>query len=316
MGAHKYSGIDKAAILLMGLGHELAAEIVKHFTPDEVKRIGAAMQRLRAVDQDTYEAILKEFSASLQKPRPRTVGMTPEFAKIFPGVNGTHLEAVELVDGETLAKIISREHPQTIALVLAHLDPQKCAETLKALPQPMHADLLMRVANLESVSPEEIEALDQHLREEIASLNRFGKKKVGGVEKVASILNAVDRATESAILSQIAERHPDLSSDIKNRMFVFDDLARIEPRAMQELIKAVPQKLWTLALRTASDGVKNLVFQNMSQRGAQMLREDMEAMGKVKVADVTTAQRDILAAAKKLEADGKITLTVGLDEYV
>lgn len=316
MGAPKHSAVDKAAILLLGMGHELAAEIMKHLSPEELKRVGNAMHRLGVLEREVFEKVLREFTNSLQTARHTKVSMTPEFAKMFPGLEEARLQSADLVDGETLAKILEREHPQTIALVLAHLSPEKGAAMLKALPHDQHAALLMRLATLESVSREELEALDQHLEEEISRMNHYGKKKVGGVEKVASILNAIDRTKESAILAQIAERHPTLSDDIKSHMFVFDDLARLDARAIQELIKAVPQKLWTLALRGANEAIQKLVFENMSKRGADMLREDMAAMGKVKLSDALAAQGEILAMAKKLDADGKISLAAGTDEYV
>lgn len=331
MGAPKYSGADKAAILLMALGEDIAAEIFKHMSEEEIRRVASAMQRLKQVDQVAFEQVLAEFSRNLEKTTPYpadgTAFLRDAISRAIPGERGQHLAnamaqndvrltAVDLVDAETLAAIIAKEQPQTIAIVLAHLDAQKCSETLQHLPVEDKTGLIMRIAHLQSVTREYVQELDEHLREEIANMRSIGKKKIGGINKVAAILNVIDRNSEQNILSKINERDPSLGEQIRAQMFVFSDLAHLSDRDMQTLIKSVPQEKWLLALRNATDTVKAHVFKNMSERAAKMLQEDMAAMAKAKLSDVEAAQTEILNRAKKLEDEGKISLARNKDEYV
>ncbi len=332
MGAPKYSGADKAAILLMGLGEDLAAEIFKHMSEHEIRRVASAMQRLKEIDPNSFQQVLVEFQQNLKKAPRTQLQDGPEFlrhaiARALPGEKGkalademaqgdVRLTAVDLVDAETLAALIAKEHPQTIAIVLAHLDAKKCGETLRHLPVEDKTSLIMRIANLQSISRDYIEELDQHLRQEIAHLGSRGKKKIGGINKVAAILNVIDRTSEQSILAKINELDPSLGEQIRAQMFVFDDLIHLTDRDLQTLIKSVPQEKWLLALRTASDAIKTHVFKNMSERAAKMLQEDMAAMTRAKVTDVEAAQGEILNRAKKLEDEGKISLARNKDDYV
>lgn len=331
MGAPKYSGADKAAILLMGLGEELAAEIFKHMPDEEVRRVAVAIQRLKQVDPNVFEQVLAEFSHNLEKATPHstdgTAFLRDAIGRALPGERGQNLvkemaqrevrlTAVDLVDAETLATLIAKEQPQTIAIVLAHLDAKKCSETLQHLPTEDKTGLIMRIAHLQSVTREYVQELDQHLREEIANMGSIGKKKIGGVNKVAAILNVIDRGSEQSILAKINERDPSLGEQIRAQMFVFNDLTHLSDRDMQTLIKAIPQEKWLLALRNATDTVKSHVFKNMSERAAKMLQEDIAAMPKAKLSDVEAAQGEVLQRAKRLEDEGKISLARNKDEYV
>jgi flagellar motor switch protein FliG len=187
---------------------------------------------------------------------------------------------------------------------------------MKMLPETLHTEILLRIAKLESVQPEIIDEIDDVLRNEIQSMGSVATQKIGGVEPLAEMLNLIDKATEEQILDGLEERDPDLADQIRQLMFVFDDLVKIDERGIQELIKNVNNDKWKIALKTASENVSELVFKNMSTRAAEMLREDIEAMGAVKLADVEAMQFEIVQVARKLEEEGKIIIASGDSAYV
>lgn len=327
MGTKKYTGAQKAAILLLSFGEEISAEIFKHMNEFEIKRIGSAMSRLGRLEQDIIDQIILEFYQILQQNRKFFYGGN-EFTKKVIGSafkggeadelieqlalsSSANLDSLELIDPRTLATFIRSEHPQTIALILSHLDPKKCGETLKLLPESLHTEIMLRIANLDSVAPEIIDEIDDVLRNEIQAMGSISTQKLGGVEPLAEMLNLIDKQTEEQILDNLEERDPDLAEQIRQLMFVFDDIVKIDDRGIQELIKAVPNDKWKIALKTASEGVKELVFKNMSERAALMLKEDMESMGAVKLSDVEAIQFEVVSMARKLEEEGKIIINSG-----
>lgn len=329
MPTNKYSGAQKAAILLMAFGEEISAEIFKNMTEFEIKRIGSAMSRLGRTDQEIVDEIMMEFYEILQQNKKYFYGGGDLTKKIIGNAfkggdadqiieqlalgSSANLDSLELIDPKTLANFIRNEHPQTIALILAHLDPKKCGETLKLLPEGQHTEILLRIANLEAVAPEIIDEIDDVLRNEIQAMGSISTQKIGGVEPIAEMLNLIDKATEEQILDNLEERDPDLADQIRQLMFVFDDLVKVDDRGIQELIKNVSNDKWKVALKTASEAVKDLIFKNMSDRAATMLREDMEAMSAVKLSDVEAMQYEIVQIARKLEEEGKIIIASGGD---
>jgi flagellar motor switch protein FliG len=332
LATNKYTGAQKAAILLLSFGEEISAEIFKHMTEFEIKRIGGAMSRLGRLEEDIVEQIIAEFYQILQNNTKFFYGgndfTRQVIGQAFKGGeaddlieslalgSSANLDALELIDPKTLATFIRSEHPQTIALILAHLDPKRCGETMKLLPETLHTEILLRIAKLESVQPEIIDEIDDVLRNEIQSMGSVSTQKIGGVEPLAEMLNLIDKATEEQILDSLEERDPDLADQIRQLMFVFDDLVKIDERGIQELIKNVNNDKWKIALKTASENVSELVFNNMSTRAAEMLREDIEAMGAVKLADVEAMQFEIVQVARKLEEEGKIIIASGDSAYV
>lgn len=327
MGANKYSGAQKAAILLLSFGEDVSAEIFKHMNEFEIKRIGSAMSRLGRLEQDIIDQVIMEFYQILQQNRKFFYGGN-EFTKKVIGSafkggeaddlieqlalsSSANLDSLELIDPRTLATFIRSEHPQTIALILAHLDPKKCGESLKLLPESLHTEIMLRIANLDSVAPEIIDEIDDVLRNEIQAMGSISTQKLGGVEPLAEMLNLIDKQTEEQILDNLEERDPDLAEQIRQLMFVFDDIVKIDDRGIQELIKAVPNDKWKIALKTASESVRELVFKNMSERAALMLREDMESMGAIKLSDVEAVQFEVVSTARKLEEEGKIIIASG-----
>lgn len=324
MASQVNTGSQKAAILLLSFGEDISSEIFKHLNEFEVRRIGTAMSRLGRLEEDVVKSVINEFHEILKKNKQFLYGGT-EYTKKLIGnafktdkadklieqlsLSATNLDCLELIEPRTLAEFIRNEHPQTIALILAYLDPIKCGETVKLLPDSLHTEVLMRMANIESVSPEIVEEINEVLRSEIQTIGTATSEKVGGVESIAEVMNVLDKATEEELLDNLEERDPDLAEDIRQLMFVFDDLVKIDDRGIQELIKAVSTEKWKIALKTCSEAVQELVFKNMSERAAAMLKEDMEAMPAVKLSDVETAQYDIVQAARKLEEEGKIIMT-------
>lgn len=327
MATNKYTGAQKAAILLLSFGEDISAEIFKNMTEFEIKRIGSAMSRLGRMDQDIVDEIIMEFYQIIQQNRKFFYGGNDFTMKVIGSAfkggdaeeiidqlalgSAANLDSLELIDPRTLATFIRSEHPQTIALILAHLDAKKCGETLKLLPDSLHTEVMLRIANLDAVQPEIIDEIDDVLRSEIQAMGSIHTQKIGGVEPIAEMLNLIDKSTEEQILDNLEERDPDLAEQIRQLMFTFDDLVKIDDRGVQELIKSVSNDKWKVALKTASEPVKDLIFSNMSERAAAMLSEDMEAMAAVKLADVESTQFEVVQVARKLEDEGKIIINSG-----
>lgn len=327
MATNKYTGAQKAAILMLSFGEDVSAEIFKNMNEFEIKRIGSAMSRLGRLEQEIVDEVMLEFYEILQQNRKFFYGGNDFTKKVigsaFKGGNAdeiieqlslgssANLDSLELIDPRTLATFIRNEHPQTIALILAHLDAKKCGETLKLLPESLHTEVMIRIANLDAVAPEIIDEIDDVLRNEIQAMGSISTQKIGGVEPLAEMLNLIDKATEQQILDSLEERDPELAEQIRQLMFVFDDLVKIDDRGIQELVKAVPQDKWKVALKTASESVRDLIFRNMSDRAATMLKEDMEAMAAVKLSDVESVQSEVVQVARKLEEEGKIIIATG-----
>lgn len=329
--AQNFTGAQKAAILLLSFGEEISAEIFKHLNEFEIKRIGTSMSRLGRLEEEVVDEVILEFYGILQQHKQFFYGGSEYTKKVlgaaFKGgeaeelidqlsLASATLESLSMIDPRTLAGFIRNEHPQTIALILAHLDPIKFAETLKVLPESLHVEVLFRVANLDAVAPEIIDEIDEVLRQEVQAMGSISTDKIGGVNSVADMLNVMDKATEEELLDGLEERDPDLAEQIRKLMFVFDDLAKLDEKSIQEVVKSVSQDKWRVALKTASDPVKDLVFKNMSERAATMLAEDMEAMGAVKLSDVEAVQYEILQVCRKLEEEGKIVISAEAGAYV
>jgi flagellar motor switch protein FliG len=329
MANAKYTGAQKAAILMLSFGEEISAEIFNSMTEFEIKRIGTAMSRLGRLDNDIVDQIMMEFYGIIQQNKKFFYGGN-EFTKKVIGTafkggeadelieqlalgSQANLDSLELIDPRSLANFIRNEHPQTVALILAHLDNKKCGEVLKLLPESIHTEVLIRIANLDAVQPEIIDEIDDVLRQEVNAMGTVATQKIGGVEPIAGMLNLMDKASAEQLLDSFEERDPDLAEQIRQLMFVFDDLVKIDDRGIQELIKNVNNDKWKIALRTASEAVKELVFKNMSERAAVMLKEDMEASGAVKLSDVEAAQLEVINIARKLEGEGKIVIQGGGD---
>ena len=326
-------GPQKAAILLLTMGEDFTADIFRQLDDREIKNLGRAMSKISNVTPNQVQEVLGEFYDEVTAPTELRIkgdsffkssisrAITDDRAEgLMEDVNSEvgpiPFESLRDVDAKVLTNFIRNEHPQTIALILAHLDPGKGAEILSDFPEQLQTDVVLRVAELDSVPPQMVEEIEQVLREEITALGSVGSRKLGGAQTVAEILNQVDQATENAILSKIEEDKMDLANDIRKLMFVFDDLENVDDRGIRAILKEVNNEELTLALKTSAEDLKNKILSNLSERAADMIKEDLEVMGPVKLADVEKAQQAILRVAKKLEAEGKIVIGKGGGEDV
>jgi len=329
MVADKITGRQKAAIFLFAIGEELASEIVKKLDEEEIKKLGGSMSKLFSVTPKTLDSVFGEFNelaSSINRPIPIGPAGSSRFIKnvltkaVEEGKAKILLEEMQeegkwnlfekirRLEPKTLANFIKNEHPQTISIILAHLDPAQSAAILEDFPLPLQTEVIYRIAELENVPPGILEEIDQTLQEEISMLENVEGRKVGGVRSVAEILNKVDGSIETAILKGIEEQKQGLADEIRRLMFVFEDLAQVDDRGIMAILKEVTNDVLQLALKTASDELKEKIFKNMSERASQMMKEDLEVMGPVRLKDVEIAQQTVIKAAKKLESEGKIVL--------
>lgn len=323
MAARKFNPSQKAAILLLSLGEELAAEIFRGMDETEVRSVGGALKQLGKVEQAEIDAVVNEFLSVLNT---KTTGLnrdTAAFAQkaiqlAFKGDRGQKLteqlgrgpvkmRSLEVADSTTMARILQNEHPQTIAMILAHATSDKASAILLQLHESLRTEIMIRMSKLEPIDPDVVADIDQHLLKEIERMGFANQRKLGGPRKVAEILNHLDK-DGLRLLEKIEERNPDLSEDIRQKMFTFDDLIMIDSRGIQEIVKVVPRGTLTLALRASTDVIKKLFYKNMSERSAKMLADDIEALGPQKQSDILKAQREILNEVRKLEEDGRLVI--------
>jgi flagellar motor switch protein FliG len=327
--AERITGPQKAAIFLFAIGEELASEIVKKLDEEEIKRLGGSMSQLFSITPKMLDSVFTEFN-ELASSINRSMSIGPAGSSQFikniltkageEGKAKTLLEEmqeegkwnlfqrIKQLDPKTLANFIKNEHPQTISIILAHLDAAQSAAVLEDLPSPLQIEVVYRIAELEKVPPAILEEIDQVLQKEISLVENMEGRKVGGIGSVAEILNQVDGSTETSILKGIEEQKQGLADEIRKLMFVFEDLLQVDDRGIMAILKEVTNEVLQVALKTASEELKEKIFKNMSERAAQMMKEDLEVMPPVRLKDVETAQQSIIKAAKKLESEGKIVM--------
>lgn len=325
-------GFDKAGILVNYLGRDVLKVLFKRMDDADIRKLINVMAKYRVVPVHVTKKVLEEFyemiseteeyifseSVSHKESIVDAVGEDRARAilgglNLSSGVNRT-LESLEMVDAKSLATFLVNEHPQTVAVILAHLEPEKKGEVLKRLPEALQAEVVLRMANLEHVDPELIQEIDRVLKNQLANTATVEQSALGGVQPVAEMLNVMDKNTETSIMSRLEEKDPLLAEEIRKLMFVFDDITKIDDRGIQTLLKEVPNDKLLLALKTANDDIKNKIFKNISQRAAEMLREDLSNMGPSRLSDVEGAQQEIVNAARRLEAEGKILIARGGSE--
>lgn len=322
------SGPQKASILLLAMGEEFTAEVFKRLKEDEIKELARQMTNVEPVSGDIVENLVTEFQGFVSSGSLRGLAVDGnEFFKkavnhAFKGEQAQNIlqdieqewklnffQKIRRLDSRTVVNFIKSEHPQTIALVLAHLEQSQAAGIIMDLPQNIQADILMRIAMLEKVSPEVIEEIDKAIQEELTVIGGTeGAHTIGGIQTAAEILNQTDRATEASIMEQIEEQKQDLANEIRKRMFIFEDLLQVDDRSIMAILKEVSSDELKMALKTASEELKDKIFRNMSSRAAEMLKEDMEIAGPARLRDVELAQQAIIKVAKRLESEGKIML--------
>ena len=323
------TGIEKSALLLNVLGNQVTAQVFKKMKDNDVKRLVSAMGSVTKVPIPVVKQVLEAFYTEISEEDTLIFGhaqgrdfvlqtLGEERAKTVLGqlsvVEGSRtLEALELVDSRTLSNFLVNEHPQTIALILAHLEPSKKCEVLKRLPEAIQTEVVLRISNLDFISPSLIAQVDEVLKQELATLGSIDTQQLGGVAPIAEMLNVMDKTSEQNIMARVEEKDPQLAEEIRKLMFVFDDIVFIDDRGMQTLLKEVPNDKLVMALKTAPDEIKDKILKNISKRAADLLKEDLESMGPVRISDVEAAQQEIINVAKRLEAEGKIMISRGGD---
>ncbi|MBK7844874.1 MAG: flagellar motor switch protein FliG [Bdellovibrionales bacterium] len=325
-------GFEKAAILLNYLGAEAAKTLFKHTEDAEIRKLLATMQKYRIVPVEVTKRVLEEyyemvsetseyiFSEKTTNKETVVDAVGEERARGILGhlnVNSPaqrQLESLEMVDAKSLSNFLINEHPQTIAVILAHLEPEKKGEVLKRLPETLQSEVVLRLANLDHVAPELIAEVDRVLKAELASVGTVEQAALGGVQPVAEMLNVMDKNTETAIMARIEEKDPILAEEIRKLMFVFEDIVKIDDRGIQTLLKEVPNDKLLLALKTANEEIRLKIFKNISQRAANLLKDDLSNLGPSRLSDVETAQVEIVNVARRLETEGKILIARGGSE--
>jgi len=323
------TGLEKSAVLLNSLGNQMTAQVFRFMRDNDVKLLVNEMGRVEKVAIPVVKKILEEFYGEISEETNLIFGhaagkefiletLGEDRAKTVLGqlsiVGGSNsLEALELVDPRTLANFLVNEHPQTIALVLAYLEPNKKCDVLRRLPENIQTEVVLRISNLDYISPELIAQVDEVLKQELATLGSIDTQQLGGVQPIADMLNVMDKSNEQNIMSRVEEKDPQLAEEIRKLMFVFEDLIFIDDKGMQTLLKEVPNDKLVIALKTAPEEIKDKIFRNISKRAADILKEDLSSMGPSRLSDVEEAQQQIVTIAKKLEAEGKIMISRGGD---
>lgn len=318
------NGTDQAAILLLTLGEQEAAEILKHMSARDVQRVGTAMAALDGVTREEVSAVLQQFSTTVETHTSLGVGVDDYLRKVMTAALGEDraasvierilggrssrgLEAMKWMDPRAVAEMMRNEHPQIVAIVLAYLDPDQGAAVLAQLPEMARADILMRIATLDGIQPNALNELDEMMEKQFAGTTTKAST-FGGPKVAANIINNLDSSQEAAIMGRINQIDDILGAKIQDLIFTFADLRQVDDRGMQELLRQVPGDQLLLALKAADPELKDKIFANMSQRAAEMLRDDLEAKGPVRISEVETAQKEILAVAKRLADAGTIAL--------
>ena len=332
----KYTGPEKAAILLMTLGEETAAQVLANMDEREIQNIGNYMSALGDVDLSVMEMVTKEFYDLVQSgggglgvggkdflKNALMQAMDPSKATNIlnnittPGEElGGGLETVRMLEPKVISSFLVSEHPQTAAIILAHLDPAVASHALSELPEKNRMEIVHRLATLERVAPNVIRDLDEALQAEFRTSGAVSGNKLGGVAVAAAVMGKLDRTTETTILNAMDEVDQELADEIRNLRFTFEDILKIDDGGIQLIMKEINQEDLLIALKTASDELKEKLYENMSDRAGQMLKEDLESLGPTKITDVEQAQQKIIAVCKKMEEEGKIMMGGGGEEMV
>lgn len=326
-------GAKKAAILTVCMGDAASAEILKELDEEEVAAIGREVARLQNVTAEDGEQVLEEFyqlamaqdyvlKGGVDYARKiLTKAFGPDSArKILDrllkqiGADAANFDALQKADPQQLAKFIHNEHPQTIALVLSHLNSSQAAGLLFSLPGDLRADVALRMANLDQISPDIISKIASIIGQKLKALGEMSRESYGGVRAVAEMFNRLDSSCSKDILENIEGRDPTLAETIRHLMFVFEDLLLIDQNGIKEILGRIDRKILTVALKGTSDQLKDHFLECMSQRGAEMLREDMEALGPIKIKEVESAQQQIIAVVRQMEAEGVLSLKGAVGE--
>lgn len=318
-------GTTRAAILLLSLGEADAAQVLKHMGPKEVQRIGMAMATLKNVNKDQVADVLGNFLVDVEEQTGIGIG-TEEYIRktlvtalgedkanslidrILLGANTKGLDTLKWMDTRGIADLIRFEHPQIQSIVLSYIDPDQAGEVIKIFPEKVRIDLMLRIASLESVQPAALQELNDIMEKQFSGSATTKTTAIGGVKAAANIMNFLDTGTESSIIDGIRDVDEELSQQIQDLMFVFDNLLDVDDRGIQTLLREVSTETLVKALKGADESLREKIFKNMSKRAAELMRDDLESMGPVKVSDVEGAQKEILTIARRMADAGEIVL--------
>ncbi|WP_254779213.1 MULTISPECIES: flagellar motor switch protein FliG [unclassified Luteibacter] len=328
------TGAQRAAILLLTLGEEDAASILKHLGARDVQAVGTAMAALKNVSKEQVDQVLTRLQEDVGQHTSIGVG-TEEYIRrilvnalgenkagglidrILLGRSSKGLESLKWMESRAIAEMIGQEHPQIIALVMAHLESDQAAEVIGYLPARTRSDVVMRIATLDGVQPHALNELDEIMERQFSgNSNKLKSASVGGLKAAADILNAMETSREAELMASIRGIDSGLGERIEELMFVFDDLADLDDRSMQTLLREVPSARLITALKGAEAAIREKIFSNMSKRAADMLRDDLEVKGPVRLSEVDAAQKEVLATARRLADAGQINLAGGGEEFV
>lgn len=325
-------GAERAAIFLMSLSEQEAAAIMKHMAVAEVQKLGQAMAKLRKVTRDQADNVLGHFTDSVESEAP-LVGRSPQSLKrLLASSLGEDrasslmerivddeprgLDSLQLMEPKEIAELIHCEHPQVIAIVLAGLNAKKAAQVISQLPNRLATDVVTRIAKMDEVPQSAIEELDEVMQARFSQSSGFKVKSMGGIRSAAEILNTVAKETGQKIIGELDERDPALSQEIQDSMFVFENLLDIDDRGIQAVVREITSDVLVVALKGAEPDLQDKIFKNMSKRAAELLRDDLEAKGPMRISDVEEAQKQIVQIVRKLADEGSIMISGGGDDFV
>ncbi|ASR44401.1 MULTISPECIES: flagellar motor switch protein FliG [unclassified Luteimonas] len=322
------TGVQRAAVLLLSLGEADAAEVLKHMGAKEVQKLGLAMATMGPVSREQVTGVMDDFHGALERQTSLGVGADDYIRavlvqalgadkagslidRILLGRNTTGLDTLKWMDPRAIADLVRHEHPQIIAIVMSHLDPDQAADALKLMPERTRADVLLRIATLDGIPPNALNELNEIMERQFAGNQNLKSSAVGGVKVAANILNFMESGQDQGLLGAIRKIDPQLCQRIQDLMFVFDDLIELDDRELQIVLREVSGDRLGIALRGADPRVREKITRNMSQRAAEILIEDMEARGPVRLSDVESAQKEILTIVRRLADEGALTLGGG-----
>jgi len=324
-------GLENAAILLMSLGEEEAAEVFKHLAPKEVQRLGETIARMRAVTRERVEGVMDAFE-KVAANESMLVADSNEYVKsvlrkalgedkanllidrILQGSDVTGIESLKWMDPQSVAELLRNEHPQIVAAILVHLEFDQAAEVLKLFTERQRNEVMVRIATLDGIQPTALRDLNEVMSKVLAGGDRSKKSSLGGVKTAAEILNMLGSAVETSVLDFVREADNDLAQKIMDNMFTFDDVEKIDDKGIQSLMKEVQSESLVIALKGATPALREKIFKNMSTRAAETLREDLDSRGPVRLSEVESEQKEMLKIVRRLVDEGQIVLAGGGDE--
>jgi flagellar motor switch protein FliG len=324
-------GLEDAAILLMSLGEEEAAEVFKHLAPKEVQRLGETIARMKAISRDKVDGVLEKFVA-VAAEQSILVADTDEYVKsvlrkalgedkanllidrILQGSDISGIESLKWMDPGSVAELLRNEHPQIVAAILVHLDPDQGSSVLKCFPERQRNEVMVRIATLDGIQPSALKDLNEVMSKVLAGGDKLRKASLGGVKTAAEIINLMGSSIETAVLDYIREADNELAQKIMDNMFTFDDLEKLDDKGFQALLKEVQSESLVVALKGSTPELREKIFKNMSTRAAETLREDLESRGPVRLSEVEAEQKEMLKIVRRLADEGQIVLGGGGDD--